>query len=48
MALLMNFNPSKGIHQGDPLSPFMFILVVEALGRSIKENLLKGASKGLD
>lgn len=43
---LQPFSLSRGIIQGDPLSPFLFIIMVERLGRSLtkakQQNQLKG------
>ena len=41
------FNPSRGLKQGDPLSPFLFILMMEGLGRSIKQAKAMGKIRGL-
>eukprot|EP00253_Pinus_taeda_P024711 PITA_24711 len=41
------FCPSRGLRQGDPLSPFLFILVIEGLGRSIKHAKVTGKINGL-
>ena len=43
---LQPFLPSRGISQGDPLSPFLFVIMAEGLGRSLskvkQQNQLKG------
>ena len=40
------FNPARGFHQGDPLSPFLFILAIEVISRLLlhqeSQDLLKG------
>ena len=41
------FKPSRDIRQGDPLSPFMFILMAEGLGRVIKDKIANRELRGL-
>eukprot|EP00253_Pinus_taeda_P028070 PITA_28070 len=41
------FLPSRGLRQGDPLSPFLFILMMEGLGWSIKNARVMGKIQGL-
>ena len=41
------FKPSRGLHQGDPLSPIIFIIIAKGLGRIMHSNRSRGALVGL-
>ena len=41
------FQPSRGIHQGDPFSPFLFILMVEGLSHLIAAQVDSGAIRAV-
>ena len=40
------FTPQRGLRQGDPLSPFLFNIVAEALNGIMSQALQKGIFKG--
>eukprot|EP00253_Pinus_taeda_P010079 PITA_10079 len=41
------FTPSRGIRQGDPLSHFLFVILMEGLSRAIAKKKAEGYIKGL-
>ena len=41
------FKSEKGIKQGCPLSPFLFLLVIEGLSKNIQDAKAKGMIKGI-
>nr|GFA15887.1 putative ribonuclease H protein At1g65750 family [Tanacetum cinerariifolium] len=54
MSVLVNGSPTeefgfeRGVRQGDPLSPFIFLLVAEGLNAIVSEAVSKGIFKGIE
>jgi hypothetical protein len=44
---LSPFHPSRGLHQGDPLSPYLFLLVADCLWTLMKSYERQGPISGI-
>ena len=45
--LLNSFIPSRGLRQGDPLSPFLFLFVANAFSALVNKAIMDGSMEGV-
>jgi len=46
-ALPKEFVPTRGLRQGDPMAPFLFLIVVEGLAGLVRQAVKKGLYCGV-
>lgn len=47
VSMTNSFRPSRGIRQGDPFSPYLFVLRIKRLGHLIQAKVAGGVWKGI-